>query len=603
VIPQIPFLLALEVLKNILVKLLINQQDIMNLKKHVSRKPHTSDVLTIGKIYLVIALILSALPIFAQKKKTVALATFKEITVPTGLLLNKSIKVSGTITNPAKDLKTIKFLVNNAVTSIQEVNIADVDESGHFSLSIPALHVVPDIMIRYGDLVDSFISFPGDSIGIKINYSSFVKSSRQTAEIIFTGTRKELVNEYHKYNENAQRAKIAYYDKLKENIHQLNDAAYKLYRTHLLKLDDSLFYDFKKKHGASRQLEEIVLLQNQYSWANDLLEYGLYHDVPKFTKLSKEYLSFVTPGLLNNPRGLLAKNYTSFLKSYELVTSLADGSVETPVMKAIAFAINNDPQMSSEGKKSLQTYLDNGGNAKSQAEMDTIMKFMQNDYIERFSSAYFIDYNVRRIDNMIPIGLGKNLVLAKYLYGELNQNNLVEDSILNRFSDIVKSRIIQQPIFDKNAELDKRVNKVATSTEFKGQKLSSPGETLLADLTNKYKGKVIYIDFWATWCSPCLMQIDQVKPIKSQFKDVVFLYLCASSPEGRWKFLVQDKGIAGEHYLLSSDQLNYLSKSFNISSFPHYLLINKRGELANPNSPSPSKGKELTNALTALSKE
>ena len=99
------------------------------------------------------------------------------------------------------------------------------------------------------------------------------------------------------------------------------------------------------------------------------------------------------------------------------------------------------------------------------------------------------------------------------------------------------------------------------------------------------------------------MQIDQVKSIKSQFKDVVFMYLCASSPEGRWKFVVQDKDIAGEYYLLSSDQLNYLSKSFNISSFPHYLLINKKAELVNRNSPSPSKVAELTKALADLSRE
>lgn len=105
----------------------------MTLKKRVNKKDILSHALRIVKDYLLIALVSVVSNAEAQRNKSGAPPTAKDNKVFTDLLLNKPIHVSGTILNHVKDLKTIKFIVNNAVTSIQEVNIADLDESGHFS--------------------------------------------------------------------------------------------------------------------------------------------------------------------------------------------------------------------------------------------------------------------------------------------------------------------------------------------------------------------------------------------------------------------------------------------------------------------------------------
>ncbi|MBD0724483.1 hypothetical protein B6A10_04755 [Flavobacterium sp. L1I52] len=106
---------------------------------------------------------------------------------------------------------------------------------------------------------------------------------------------------------------------------------------------------------------------------------------------------------------------------------------------------------------------------------------------------------------------------------------------------------------------------------------------LFAEIMNKYKGKVVYVDFWATWCGPCRSGIERIKPLKEEMKekDIVFVYLTnQSSPEKTYSAMIPD--IKGEYYRLSTDDWNYLAEKFNVSGIPHYVLVGKNGEVINP---------------------
>jgi thiol-disulfide isomerase/thioredoxin len=102
-------------------------------------------------------------------------------------------------------------------------------------------------------------------------------------------------------------------------------------------------------------------------------------------------------------------------------------------------------------------------------------------------------------------------------------------------------------------------------------------------IIEKYKGKVIYVDFWATWCGPCRNGIEQIKPLKEELagQNIAFVYITdQSSPQGTWSNMIPD--IKGEHYRVSNDEWNYLKEKFNISGIPHYVLVGKNGEVINP---------------------
>jgi len=129
--------------------------------------------------------------------------------------------------------------------------------------------------------------------------------------------------------------------------------------------------------------------------------------------------------------------------------------------------------------------------------------------------------------------------------------------------------------------------KIEANKLMKGSNINSvpetEGEKLFAEIMKKYRGKVVYVDFWATWCGPCRSGIEAIKPLKDEMsdKDVVFVYITnPSSPLQTYNNMIPD--IKGEHYRLTQDEWNIISGQFNISGIPHYALVGKSGEIINP---------------------
>ncbi|MDR2424101.1 MAG: TlpA family protein disulfide reductase [Prevotellaceae bacterium] len=104
-------------------------------------------------------------------------------------------------------------------------------------------------------------------------------------------------------------------------------------------------------------------------------------------------------------------------------------------------------------------------------------------------------------------------------------------------------------------------------------------EKLFDEILSNYKGKVVLVDFWATWCGPCLYGHKLFLPLKEEFKgkNVVFLYLTGgSSPLVTWRKMLPT--IHGEHYKVTDEQWRYWSQIFEIEGIPTYFVIDKEGK-------------------------
>ena len=108
-------------------------------------------------------------------------------------------------------------------------------------------------------------------------------------------------------------------------------------------------------------------------------------------------------------------------------------------------------------------------------------------------------------------------------------------------------------------------------------------DNLFDSLIAKYKGKVVFVDFWATWCAPCLEGIKRIEPLKEELANerVAFVYITnQTSPKTSYDNMIH--GIKGDHFRMSTDEWNVISGKFSISGIPHYVLVGKEGQVINP---------------------
>lgn len=103
------------------------------------------------------------------------------------------------------------------------------------------------------------------------------------------------------------------------------------------------------------------------------------------------------------------------------------------------------------------------------------------------------------------------------------------------------------------------------------------GKDVYHAIMEQFEGRLLVVDFWATWCMPCRMAMENMKPLKEAYKDkVTFVYVTGeTSSEDTWRQLIPD--IKGQHFYLTDRQWNDLCKHIKVKSIPAYLVVDWDG--------------------------
>lgn len=145
---------------------------------------------------------------------------------------------------------------------------------------------------------------------------------------------------------------------------------------------------------------------------------------------------------------------------------------------------------------------------------------------------------------------------------------------------------------------DKIAAQFGTMTRY--MNASTPGTANLNDLTgtdqsfydilNQYAGKVVYVDFWASWCVPCINEMPHSKQLSRDYKNkgLVTLYLSTDAGENIWKSAINKHKLTGDHYLLNDKIKREIETSFGVVTLPHYMIIDKYGSVVDVRAKSPS---------------
>jgi len=158
---------------------------------------------------------------------------------------------------------------------------------------------------------------------------------------------------------------------------------------------------------------------------------------------------------------------------------------------------------------------------------------------------------------------------------ELKKSNITQKKIDSLFA---KSKKIV------NADIGKPLVKLPFEAELYQIDTLKNVDDFLLNLRSKFAKKALIIDFWATWCAPCLSDLPFSKSLHEANKDlpIEYVYLCTNSASNIniWKNKVAELQIPGTHIFVDDKVISQLKALLNATGgFPAYVVIDANGKV------------------------
>lgn len=252
------------------------------------------------------------------------------------------------------------------------------------------------------------------------------------------------------------------------------------------------------------------------------------------------------------------------------------GTIKVPLKRDISFyhGLNLSSHANIERLISPPTALYKIVRQDSLLNLPNILTTNPDIYLSKLKSIF--DFEVKDIESLFY-----DLMIAGAYMDQIDVGTALSETQRLDVLQFFKNKQISNYIIYHNDMIVKKTNLGAKQYYLS---YDQSKESVLQDILHHYKGKVVVIDVWATWCGPCIEASGKIKRVKEKYSEdeVSFVYLTnETSDQNKWKEFADF--IGGEHYYLYNNQYEKINKQFSIETIPSYLIFGKDGQLEEKN--------------------
>lgn len=204
--------------------------------------------------------------------------------------------------------------------------------------------------------------------------------------------------------------------------------------------------------------------------------------------------------------------------------------------------------------------------------------------IKKYNGYDRIAFILDKIDENFT-GIAREIMYLDYYDNTKDEILNESDSSVNkkreRFYRNISDPYIKKLFLEREESSAKTLIKYNVRQRLKEIHADSVLKERLLLLLGKKKDSSLFIDFWGSWCGPCMLEMPYYHKFITSFagKPLKFLFFSVNTPENTMNDVKQRYGIEGEFINLSRDESDIMNMVFEFNSYPRHFIIDSNGLL------------------------